>query len=119
MKSIFALGLTAVAILVLFVFVCSAFWFVFVGRHKQSHRANVFTGFGFGAVFFAIGMYVLCETLFGTISYGVRLLVLFMSMILCLLAMLVATKGTRQTAIPIIAAAGMVALNAIGTMLGH
>jgi predicted aspartyl protease len=116
MKSILAISITTVAGIVLLYFVYSLCWFILVGRRRQQHRANMFTSAGFLAVLAAVGLWFFGLASFGSSSYAFERAVLFISVGLCLAAIVVARFGSLRTSIPIVTAALVVALNAIGTV---
>jgi hypothetical protein len=117
MKSNFAIIVATMAYIVLLYFLYSFFWFIFVGRRKQQHRANVLTSIGFLAVLGAVGLWFFGLVSFGSSSYALERIILFISVGLCLAAIVTARFGTRRTSVPIITGALVVALNAIGTAL--
>jgi hypothetical protein len=117
MKSILAIGITALACIVLLYFVYSLFWFILVGRRREQHRVNVFTSVGFLAVLAAVGLWFLALASFGSSSYAFERVVLFTSVGLCFGAIVLARFGSLRTAVAIVTAALVVALNAIGTVL--
>jgi len=115
MKSAFAIALTVLACLVLLYFFNGFVWFVLVGRRKQQHRANVFTGFGFAAVAVATSLWLLVASAVFESAFALERLALFASVGLCIIAMVMARFGSIRTAVPIMAGALVVALNSIGT----
>ena len=116
MKSIFAISTTTVGCIVLSYFMYCLIWFIFVGRHKQQHQMNVFTSVGFLSVLAAVGLWFVGLISFGSSSYAFERIVLFTSVGFCLAAIVAARFGSLRTSVPIVAAALIVALNAIGTV---
>ncbi len=115
-KSILAICLAAVALIIFLYFMYNLFWFIFIGRLQQQHRSNIFTGVGFLSVLLAIGFWLFVETLGGSAGHQFERLILFVSIGLCTIAIAVAKFGNARITASIISAALVVALNAIGTM---
>jgi vacuolar-type H+-ATPase subunit I/STV1 len=118
MRMALAIGVTALMFAALAYFLYGLVWFLVVGRKKQQPRANHATAFGFLAVAVAFGLWFVGLAFFGSPGWHSKLrLLLLASLGLCVAAMGAARAGERRTAIPIIAAALVVALNWIGTFL--
>jgi hypothetical protein len=116
MKSNFVIALTALACLALLYFIYSLLWFVFVGRRKQQHRVNIFTGLGFAAVVVATGLWFLVASAVFESAFALERIVLVASVGLCVFAMVMARSGSIRTALPIMVVALVVALNSIGAV---
>jgi hypothetical protein len=116
-KSILAIGITIIAVVVLSYFVYSFIWFVLSGRRKENPRTNTLTMVGFLAVMIAVGLCFFASASFGSRGYGFERLVLFTSVGLCIVAIAIARFGSSRTIVPIVTAALVVALNAIGAAL--
>lgn len=112
MKPSLAISLTGLACLMLFYFVYGLVWFVLV-RRQQGRREKVFAGIGFLAVMLAMALSVVLPE-----RFALRRLVLFTNVGSCVTAIVVAKFGSRRTALPIVAGAFVVALNAVGTLYG-
>jgi hypothetical protein len=97
-------------------FIYGFLWFVLVGRRKGQQWTNLFTGLGFSAVMIATGLWALVAGAVFQGTFALERLLLFMSVGLCMTAVVVARLGSRRAILPIVTGALLIALNSIGAV---
>jgi hypothetical protein len=119
MKHIIGLTIVALSLSLAAYFLYSFIWFVFVGHRAEKPITTAVTSFGYLAVISSGALWLLGAKLFadGPRWYAHERLLLWTCVALCVAAIAAARFSARRTPLPIAAAAGIVALNWIGSVL--